>query len=158
MTTPDADPQGDAGRIAEQLAAIRKLLRRPITHSSPIPLTHPQLQALEVIVDHLRAEGTGPSLSQLSERMGLAHSTVSAIVTRLEGHGLLLRTPAADDRRYTRIELTKPVHDWIERDLPQARLEPLTTALREATDKERAQILTGLATLRRLLNDQSRPG
>jgi DNA-binding MarR family transcriptional regulator len=59
--------------------------------------------------------------------MGLAHSTVSGIAARLERHGLLSRTAQPDDRRYTRLELTEPVRDWLDRDLPAARLGPWWT-------------------------------
>jgi DNA-binding MarR family transcriptional regulator len=83
--------------------------------------------------------------------MGLAHSTVSGIAARLERHGLLSRTAQPDDRRYTRLELTEPVRDWLDRDLPAARLGPLADAMRNATDEERSAILDGLAALRRLL-------
>jgi len=55
------------------------------------------------------------------------------------------------DRRYTRLELTGPVRDWLDRDLPAARLGPLVDAMRNATDAERSAILDGLAALRRLL-------
>jgi DNA-binding MarR family transcriptional regulator len=44
--------------------------------------------------------GTGLSLSDLSEKMGLAHSTVSEIVGRLERDGVLRRTTRPEDRRY----------------------------------------------------------
>jgi len=87
-------------------------------------------------------------VSQLSTRMGLAHNTVSGIAARLERHGLLSRTAQPDDRRYTRLELTEPVRDWLDRDLPAARLGPLVDAMRNATDEERSAILDGLAALR----------
>ena len=69
-------------------------------------MTPPQITALEVLVDHTRETGAGLTVSELSTRMGLAHSTVSGIAARLERHGLLSRTPQPDDRRYTRLELT----------------------------------------------------
>ncbi len=74
-------------------------------------LTPPQVLALEALVDHHRETGAGLSLSELSRRMGLAHSTVSGIVTRLERRGLLRRTTRPDDRRFVAIELTQPVQD-----------------------------------------------
>jgi DNA-binding IclR family transcriptional regulator len=42
------------------------------------------VHALQVLVDEMRDRGSRLSLSELSRRMGLAHSTVSGIVTRLE--------------------------------------------------------------------------
>jgi DNA-binding MarR family transcriptional regulator len=83
--------------------------------------------------------------------MELAHSTVSGIVTRLERRNLVQRARHPDDRRFISIELTPPVKDWLEHELPAARLQPLAAALASATEAERATIRDGLATLQRLL-------
>jgi DNA-binding MarR family transcriptional regulator len=144
----------DAARIEAHLAAIRRVLREAILHETRryrVPLTPPQVLALQVLVDHLREAGQGLSLSELSRRMGLAHSTVSGIVTRLERRGLLRRTTRPDDRRYVTIELTQPVKEWVGQELPAVRLRPLTAAIAEATEQERTAILDGLAILERLL-------
>jgi DNA-binding MarR family transcriptional regulator len=144
----------DAARIAAHLEAVRRVLRESIWSQArryPVPLTPPQVLALQILVDHLRDAGAGLSLSELSRRMGLAHSTVSGIVTRLERRGLLRRTTRPDDRRFVSIELTQPVKQWLERELPASRLRPLMAALGRATGRERAAILDGLATLERLL-------
>jgi DNA-binding MarR family transcriptional regulator len=144
----------DAARIAAHLEAVRRVLRESIWSQArryPIPLTPPQVLALQILVDHLRDAGAGLSLSELSRRMGLAHSTVSGIVTRLERRGLLRRTTRPDDRRFVSIELSQPVKQWLERELPASRLRPLLAALGRATGRERAAILDGLATLERLL-------
>jgi DNA-binding MarR family transcriptional regulator len=144
----------EAARIAAHLEAVRRVLQQSIWSEArryPVPLTAPQLQALRVLVDQLRDTGGGLSLSELSRRLGLAHSTVSGIVTRLEGRGLLDRTTRPDDRRFVTIELTQPVREWLEHELPSSRLRPLVAAIGRATDQERATILDGLAALERLL-------
>lgn len=144
----------DAARISDHLEAIRRVLRDSIAAEArryPVPLTPAQVLALQILVDHVRDAGISMSLSELSQRMGLAHSTVSGIVSRLERHGLLNRTTRPDDRRFVRIELSQPVKDWVESDLPVLRLRPLAAALRQAGDDERVAILNGLATLERLL-------
>jgi MarR family transcriptional regulator, organic hydroperoxide resistance regulator len=146
----------EADRAAAHLEVIGRALRQSIlaqVRRLPLRLTPPQVLAMQLLVDHARDEPapTGLSLSQLSERMGLAHSTVSGIVTRLERHGLVRRTTRPDDRRYAHIAITEPVRDWVERDLPALRLQPLATALGGATDDERAAVLRGLATLQRLI-------
>jgi DNA-binding MarR family transcriptional regulator len=148
----------DAARIAGHLEAVRRALRDSISAAAasyPVPLTTPQVLALQVLVDEVRASGRGLSLSGLSRRMGLAHSTVSGIVTRLERRNLVARAPDPGDRRYTRIELTDPVRHWVEKDLPASRHRPLAAALAKATGAERAVVLEGLATLERLLADSS---
>ncbi len=144
----------EAARIAAQLEAIRRVLRESIwteTRRHPVPLTPPQVLALQVLVDHLREAGEGLSLSELSQRMGLAHSTVSGIVSRLERRGLLRRTTRPDDRRFVTIELTGPVTQWLEHELPAVRLRPLATAIGQASAEERTAILHGLAILERLV-------
>ena len=57
------------------------------------------------------------------------------------------RTTRPDDRRYTLIELTDEARQWVEQEIPAARLGPLETAIRQATSEELADILNGLATL-----------
>jgi DNA-binding MarR family transcriptional regulator len=162
MNTKGGDPAlEEAARISGHLETIRRVLRESIWAAArryPVPLTPPQIHALQVLVDELRESGHGLSLSDLSRRMGLAHSTVSGIVTRLERRGLLQRTPRPEDRRYVSIELTKPVREWVEHDLPAARLSPLAAAIAEATEEERAAIRNGLATLQRLLARQTEDG
>lgn len=150
----DAAARDAAARIAGQVENIRRVLRESVwaqARGYPVSLTAPQVQALQVIVEHLRRAGTGLSLSDLSEKMGLAHSTVSGIVSRLERDGVLRRTARPDDRRYTQIELTGEARQWVEHEMPAARLGPLETAVRKATSEELAAILNGLATLERLL-------
>jgi DNA-binding MarR family transcriptional regulator len=155
------DPiEADAARITAHLDAIRRVLRDSVWAQArrfSVPLTPPQILVLQHLVDHTRDTGTGLSLSELSARMGLAHSTVSGIVTRLEARNLLRRTTHPQDRRFVRIELTEPVKEWLERDLPAIRLGPVAAAIRTATIQERASILDGLATLERLLSDKEDP-
>ena len=150
----------EAARIVAHLDVIGRVLRQSIwaeVRRLPVRLTPPQVLAMQVLVDNAR-DGQAPaalSLSQLSERMGLAHSTVSGIVTRLERDGLVRRTTRSDDRRYAHIQITDPVRDWVERDLPALRLQPLATALGQATDDERAAVLRGLTILQRLMEAET---
>ncbi|HEX6678895.1 MAG TPA: MarR family transcriptional regulator [Actinomycetes bacterium] len=148
----------DAARIEAHLQAVRRVLRESIWSEArryPVPLTPPQVLALRILVDHLRDAGEGLSLSELSRRMGLAHSTVSGIVARLERRSLLRRATRPDDRRFITIELTQPVREWLEHQLPTSRLRPLVAAIGRATMEERSAILVGLATLERLLTSDS---
>ena len=162
MNIDDSDGTGgDAARVSGHLEAIRRVIRESIWAEArrfPIPLTPQQVLALQILVDHGRDAGSGLSLSDLSQRMGLAHSTVSGIVTRLEARGLLQRTADPEDRRFVRVELTEPVRDWVQRDLPTLRLGPLARAISKATADERARVLDGLAILERLLADTEQPG
>jgi MarR family transcriptional regulator, organic hydroperoxide resistance regulator len=145
-----------AAHVARDLEAIRRALRDSILHQTrqlPVAITPPQLRALEILVEEARASGNGLSLSELSRRMGLTHSTVSGIVSRLEQRELLQRTTRPDDRRFVEIALPAPVKRWLEQDLPDARLQPLATALSRAKSRERAAVVEGLEILARLLSD-----
>jgi len=95
--------------------------------------------------------GEGLSLSALSSRMGLAHSTTSGIVDRLERLGLVRRVPRPDDRRFAIVQLADAVSAWVRDDLPSRKSAPLSAALRRATSEERTTIREGIATLERLL-------
>ncbi|HEX5121106.1 MAG TPA: MarR family transcriptional regulator [Pseudonocardiaceae bacterium] len=144
----------DAARVAAHLEAIRRVLRDAAwaeARRHSISVTAPQLHALQILVEHLRDTGSGLSLSDLSQRMGLAHSTVSGIVSRLEARNLLQRTTPPDDRRFSLIELTTPAMEWVEHDLPASRRSPLAAGLAKASAEERTAILDGLAALERLL-------
>jgi DNA-binding MarR family transcriptional regulator len=156
--TPEStsEPSGlaDAARLSEDLDAIRAVLRDAAwqhARAHSIPLTPPQVAALQLLVDELRQSGDGLSLSELSRRMGLAHSTVSGIVTRLERRNLVERTTRPDDRRFASIELTRPAKGWVKHELKDSRLAPLAKALERARPAERTAILRGISALRALL-------
>lgn len=150
----DADAVIDAGRMADHLSAINRVLRRTITAQAqrlPVPLTRPQVLALQILVEDDDRSESGLSLSDLSARLGLAHSTVSGIVSRLERTGLVRRSTCTDDRRQIRIELTASVRDWVDHELPALRQAPLVAALGQISAEQRAALLDGLATMHRLL-------
>jgi DNA-binding MarR family transcriptional regulator len=87
--------------------------------------------------------------------MGLAHSTTSGIVDRLERLGLVRRVPRPDDRRFAMVHLADAVAAWTRDDLPARKASPLSAALRRATSGERTAIRQALASLDRLLNQSA---
>ncbi len=146
----------EAESLAEQLESIHRVLRAAAWEHArqlPDPLTAPQVETLKALVRRMREDGAGMSVSELSERLGLAHSTVSGIVDRLEARALVQRIPRPDDRRYVQIELTGPVQGWVTRELPDSRAARLRDALARATPKQRTAILAGVRELAGLLGD-----
>ena len=151
----------EATEIAASLDAIGRVMRRSAWDEArklPVALTPPQLLAMQTLVEAGRAGlesgdpgGGGLSLSALSTRMGLAHSTTSGIVDRLERLGLVRRVPRPDDRRFAIVQLADAVSAWVRDDLPSRKSAPLSAALRRATSEERTAIREGVATLERLL-------
>jgi DNA-binding MarR family transcriptional regulator len=143
-------------RMAEELnrdlQVIRAAVRRPMeAEIARGNLTGPQQSAMAALVR------SGPlSLKSLAAQLGLAHSTTSGIVDRLEKRGMVHREVDATDRRLTRIAVTREVEEWLKRTMPELGVAPLSAALRRAKPAERYAIMAGVKTLRRLL-DESPP-
>ncbi len=136
-----------AQHIEAQLHGIRRKLRYQLeAEYAAGRLTGPQRMVMQLLV---RTETM--SLKDLSRTVGLAHSTVSGIVDRLEARGMVERRPGTSDRRVTQISVTKPVRDFLQRQAPELTLHPLVTALKRATLAERETVQEGLNILERLL-------
>ncbi len=143
-----------AREIVDNLKVVGQFLRRvtdaDIARSG---LTAPQISVLDVL-----AETDGLSLKELSDRVALSHSTVSGIVDRLQRRGLVHRQQDAIDRRFTRIFLAERVKNYLQNKMPSFKLNPpILEAFRPANPEERSQIQEGLATLRRLLEEYTKP-
>lgn len=95
----------------------------------------------------------GSSLKELSRAVGLAHSTVSSIVDRLEHKGMLERRPDPADGRVTRIHSSAVVRRFVAERLPELSQGPLARALDRASRAERAQIGAAIRRLRELLDE-----
>jgi MarR family transcriptional regulator, lower aerobic nicotinate degradation pathway regulator len=59
-----------------------------------------QLRVLAILRDH------EPTMAQLASHLGLERSSVSGLVDRAVGRGLVRRDTSADDRRAVRVSLT----------------------------------------------------
>ncbi len=144
--------QPDLTRMAEaierDLRAIRERIRRPLEAViAQGDLTGPQQSVMHALV---RSEGL--SLKELSEHLGLAHSTVSGIVDRLQERGLVERRASETDRRVTRIAATQQVRDFVRETMPGLSIHPLVEALARADPAQRRAIVEGLKTLREVLD------
>jgi DNA-binding MarR family transcriptional regulator len=138
---------GMALEIEEHLRGVRQVLRRPVeAQFARGGLTGPQRSVMQALY-----HSEGLTLKELSRRVGLAHSTVSGIVDRLAARDLLERRPNEADRRATTIVVGKTVRDFMRDTLPAIAIHPIVAALERAEHSERAAILEGLRTLRRLL-------
>ena len=93
----------------------------------------------------------GMNLRDLSKELGLAHSTTSGIVDRLEKQGLLRRQTDESDLRASRIVVADQVREFMRDRWPSLQVHPLAEALRAASPAERQEVLQGIRTLRRLL-------
>jgi DNA-binding MarR family transcriptional regulator len=136
--------------IEQHLTAIRQEIRRPVeAEFAKGGLTGPQRSVMQALV-----QSDGLCLKELTMRVGLAHSTVSGIVDRLETRGLLERQPNLKDRRHTRIVVSSVVREFTEKRYPILAAHPLFDVLRLANSAERNAIAIGILTLRKLLDKQ----
>ena len=154
----------EAETIDQHLRLIRRAIRRAYEageqqagltgaqRHARAGLTGPQMHAMAVLGQALREGVDGLSIRALGERMGLAQSTVSGLVERLEQKQLVRREVDATDRRSTRVLLVDAVKAYLGQ---EQRLGPLVNVLEQASDAERQVVLDGLGTLLRLLTGSS---
>jgi DNA-binding MarR family transcriptional regulator len=139
-----------ATEIDRDLREIRQVLRRPVeAEFARGGLTGPQQSAMRALIN-----SGGMSLKDLSKELGLAHSTVSGIVDRIEKQGLVKRQAGQADRRVTKIVPSELVLKWVRETMPSLEMHPLAEALRAATPSERQQAREGVRILRGLLRRQ----
>jgi DNA-binding MarR family transcriptional regulator len=136
-----------AQEIEGHLGAVRQILRQP----AEAEFARGNLTAAQRSVMQALFHTGGLNLKELSQRVGLAHSTVSGIVDRLEKRGLARRRANPSDRRASMIVVSKTVRDYMRETYPAIVVDPVTAALRRAKPAERAAILEGLRTLRRVV-------
>jgi DNA-binding MarR family transcriptional regulator len=136
-----------AEEIDRDLRVIRARIRRPLkAEIARGNLTGPQKSVMHALV-----HSDGMSLKALSTHLGLAHSTVSGIIDRLQERGLVERQINDADRRVSRIAVTQEVRDFVRETLPQLSIHPLVEALSRANAAQRRAIVEGLKTLRQML-------
>jgi DNA-binding MarR family transcriptional regulator len=141
-----------AQEVDQHLSFIRQRLREPLeTEFARGGLTGPQRMVMQALV-----QSEGLSLKQLSRQVSLAHSTVSGIVDRLQARGMVVRQKDESDGRATVIAPSSEVRDFLANRMPELAMSPLTEALGDATDSEKATVLRGLKKLRALV-ERTRP-
>jgi DNA-binding MarR family transcriptional regulator len=138
-----------AEEIDRDLRVIRERIRRPLeAEIARGNVTGPQLSVLRALV-----QVDDRSLKELSAHLGLAHSTVSGIVDRLQERGLVERRTDETDKRITRIAVTQQVRDFVHDTLPRLTIHPLVEALGRADAAQRRAIVKGLKALRNVLEN-----
>ena len=114
----------------------------------PKRLTVVQFNALS----HLKWYGgdSGMTISELGEHLGLAHSTVSGLVDRLERDGWIIRRKSDSDRRRSQVQLTVQSQH-----LFQERVESATNfwqqTVGQLTPEEQTQLIESLQRLKQVM-------
>jgi DNA-binding MarR family transcriptional regulator len=110
-------------------AASRALTSRYRELLEPLGITYPQYLVMLVLWEQ------GPTgVSGLGERLHLDSGTLSPLLRRLEGQGLVTRTRVPDDERSVRVELTS------EGDALRASAASIPTSICAATGLDPAAI------------------
>lgn len=136
-----------AQEIDRNLREVRKIQVKSLeAQAARLGLTVPQRNVIRTLF-----RSNGLSLKELSQQVGLAHSTVSGIVDRLEKKGLALRQPDQNDARLTKITVSAPVREQWQEMRSALAIHPLAEALKRATADERKAICQAVSTLRRLM-------
>jgi DNA-binding MarR family transcriptional regulator len=95
----------DAVAVAEFRAALRVFLRRTERIARQSGLT-PQRYLLLLMVKGAPDGSERSTVTELAERLQLAQSTVTELVSRAEDSGLIAREQSRDDARVAHLQLT----------------------------------------------------
>lgn len=135
------DPAEIAGRL--RLSATR--LARRLRQEADSGFTPSQLSALSTIHNH------GPlTLGALAEIERVAPPSITKVVTKLEGDGLVERTQCPDDGRVSHVSATRAGRELIE-ESRRRKTTWLTARVQELDPKARARLAASLDALDALI-------
>jgi DNA-binding MarR family transcriptional regulator len=134
----------------EVLVAIRRIIRAVDLQSRRLVQSH-GLTGPQALV--LKEAGRGRPLTagELASNVSLSQGTLTDIVKRLEGRGLLVRERSSDDKRRIIITLTDQGRAIIARSLPLLQ-ERFEARFRELRDWEQNQLLYSVQRLAALMD------
>jgi DNA-binding MarR family transcriptional regulator len=101
----DAPPAADVVAVAEFRAALRRFMRVSERNARGAGLT-PQRYLLLLMIKGAPNGTEQSTVTELSERLQLAQSTVTELVGRAEESGLVERERSSDDGRIAHLRLT----------------------------------------------------
>ena len=137
-------PEPPSTQVLDALRAVARELRVSGRAAEQRVGLHPaQLHALQQL-----AERPAHSLAELAERTHTDPSSVSVVVQRLVERGLVVRTPAADDRRRTELAATASGRALARR-APESSTRRLERALSSMGDRDSATLARTLSALAR---------
>jgi DNA-binding MarR family transcriptional regulator len=103
--------KGDYERLAEFRYALRKFLRFSETAASQVGLPPHQHQALLAIEGYPGRDSI--NISELQERLQIAHHSAVGLVNRLSERNLIVREPSTEDKRQVFVRLTPEGKDML---------------------------------------------
>ena len=113
---------------------LNKKMRSAMYQGPAGELSHPELAAIDLLAEHEYR------MSDLAQRIGLSESTVTRLVDRLEGAGLVERGTSPTDRRCVTAGLTEQGRETLDR-IRVARREFLKEILVALPSDEREELV-----------------
>ncbi|MBR7835730.1 winged helix-turn-helix transcriptional regulator [Actinospica durhamensis] len=141
-----AEPQGDARRLTDVVARLRRVLRTSIRADYPwesLPMA--QVELLQSL-----AETAPARVGDLAARLRLAPSTVSGLISQMINAGLVERGTDTRDRRVAVVALSEAGREQLT-EWNAAHRRRIAAALAELDPAEREAIDDALPALARLV-------
>jgi DNA-binding MarR family transcriptional regulator len=151
--TRSGSAQLEAHLLTDHVTQLRRALRTSIR--ADIPWESLPMAQVELL--HTLEEAAPARISDLAERLHLAHSTVSGLIAQMIDSGLVRRDTDPNDRRAAVVTVTEAgwaqLSEWRE-----AHERRIAAALADLPEPDQQAIITALPALGRLtqlLNDPS---
>lgn len=110
-------------------------------------ITVPQFTALQFLVHN-----KGLTIGELSQKMGLACSTITDLIDRMENNNLVVRKRDEKDKRVVRIEVQPIGHEIMDQVLAK-RVEFLETKMEGLDAEKRIALSEGLESLYKIMRE-----
>ena len=144
-------------KYAENVMLIMRVMRhaqaavksRFVQQVVPKKLTIVQFNALLHL--HWYGGESGMTISELGEHLGLAHSTVSGLVDRLERDGWTIRRKCDTDRRQNRIQLTEKSQQLFQ-DRSESATDFWHQTIGQLTSEEQEELIQSLTRLKQVMD------
>ena len=136
-------------RVVHLFKAVHKIYRDQIYEKSrQYGFTGPQIGLIIGL-----SKNPYITLKEISESLGLSKSTVSGMVDRLVGQGVVIREIPENNRRIVRLSLSP---DFQKNNvLKELTDQYISDSLKEASQEDLDKIITGLETLYRVVKTEN---
>lgn len=139
-------------RVDHSLIALRRILRATTLYERDLAVsagvTPAQLRVLQIL--HGRSDGSSTPKS-LATQMGVTQATVTALIDKLQGSGLVSREASKVDRRQTNVVISSEGRSVV-RDAPDALQQRFVKAFDRIEDWEQAQLVASLERVAAMLD------
>lgn len=142
-------------QVCENVISIEKHLRR-VDYIIRIKgreilkdfnITVPQFTALQILIHNGEL-----TIGELSQKMGLACSTITDLVDRMEKNQLVVRKKDEKDKRVVRIEVLPIGHELVEKVL-EKRVAFLESKMEGLEEEKRIALKEGLESLYKIMKE-----